>query len=539
MPDKLESFKVIPQGGLYSGDHYLRLSDDFPGASTLLVNFEPSMFGGYRRINGYQKLNDDHPAVGGTNAEGPVLGIFIFYNSFTKQDEIIAARKDADANTYSFYRWVAFSTWTPYSLGAIARVFNDGDFDVTRVRAEQADFGNGNVIMFVDGVNHLLIYDGSDWTEVPNTTPNLQLLSAPSTITIFEDHVFVSGDLSKEGVIAHSAPRNPEDWDVANGAGQLTPGFEVMNLKPFRDNLYVLGRRQIKRVQADVTAGFLTKDVTNNVGTQFKDSLVEIGGDLMFLAPDGFRPIAGTSKIGDVEIETVSKPIRSIASELINRFDTDDLVAVVIPQKNQVRFFFSGSDTIPESAFGIIGGLVTLDSQARWEWATTTGIRASCATSGYVQGKEYVLHGDYDGVVYRQEVGNTFDGEPIVAVYQTPYYDMGETEIRKNYQRLQTFVRPEGPINLQIAISYDWNDSGVKSPANYAREILGFSNVYDSDLAEYDDPLTVYGGGSRPVLQTEIQGSGRSIQATYVSVGEDAPFSIQGLVFEFGVSGRR
>ena len=30
----------------------------------------------------------------------------------------------------------------------------------------------------------------------------------------------------------------------------------------------------------------------------------------MFLAPDGFRPVAGTSRIGDVELETISKPIQ-------------------------------------------------------------------------------------------------------------------------------------------------------------------------------------------------------------------------------------
>jgi hypothetical protein len=30
---------------------------------------------------------------------------------------------------------------------------------------------------------------------------------------------------------------------------------------------------------------------------------LEIGGDLMFLAPDGFRPVAGTSRIGDVRVD--------------------------------------------------------------------------------------------------------------------------------------------------------------------------------------------------------------------------------------------
>jgi len=40
--------------------------------------------------------------------------------------------------------------------------------------------------------------------------------------------------------------------------------------------------------------------------------VVEFGGDLLFLGPDGIRPISGTDKIGDVELATVSKEIQSI-----------------------------------------------------------------------------------------------------------------------------------------------------------------------------------------------------------------------------------
>jgi hypothetical protein len=38
---------------------------------------------------------------------------------------------------------------------------------------------------------------------------------------------------------------------------------------------------------------------------------------------------------------------------------------------------------------------------------------------------------------------------------------------------------------------------------------------------------------------TDVQGSGFSAQATFVTVGQSEPFSIQGLVFEFSVAGRR
>ena len=36
-----------------------------------------------------------------------------------------------------------------------------------------------------------------------------------------------------------------------------------------------------------------------------------------------------------------------------------------------------------------------------------------------------------------------------------------------------------------------------------------------------------------------LQGSGFSTRATFVTVGQSEPYSLQGLVFEFSISGRR
>ena len=56
MPDQIQSYKVICNGGLNSNENHLDLSDNNPGAATRLVNYEVSLFGGYRRINGFQKF---------------------------------------------------------------------------------------------------------------------------------------------------------------------------------------------------------------------------------------------------------------------------------------------------------------------------------------------------------------------------------------------------------------------------------------------------------------------------------------------------
>ena len=326
MADRIDSFKVICSGGLNSNENHLDLSDNKPGAATRLVNYEPSLFGGYRRVEGFELYDADYPEVDDVNnagsAEGKVLGLAIFKDDVSNLTKIIAARKDVGATTYSFYYYTPLIGWRPFTLDhSIVRNTTDGVRTVEKLRHVSFNFGTGNRICFVDGVNPAIVYDGQHWEELRSTgtggnpadaghTTNTgggdQCLDAPALVDVFANHLFLAGDETNRATIAHSAPTSSAspygyyDFTNANAAGQLAAGFDVVQIKPFRDNLFVFGSNGIKKVAADVTSGFVTDQVTANVGCISRDSVLEIGGDLMFLAPDGFRPVAGTARIGDV-----------------------------------------------------------------------------------------------------------------------------------------------------------------------------------------------------------------------------------------------
>ena len=107
--------------------------------------------------------------------------------------------------------------------------------------------------------------------------------------------------------------------------------------------------------------------------------MVELGGDLLFLAPDGIRPIGGTSKIGDVNLETVSKNIQSTVTGVIDAEDLSTLSSVIIRSKSQFRYLFSTS-----SSQGILGALREYQGNISFEFAQTFGIACTCADSGYI-----------------------------------------------------------------------------------------------------------------------------------------------------------
>lgn len=564
MPDNIQSFKLICSGGLNSNENHLDLSDNNPGAATRLVNYEPSLFGGYRRIEGYDEYDPDYGEVtvdGQSTATGKVLGLAIFKDDVSNTTKIIAAREDATGGNYSFYYYTAYIGWRKFTLDhGVTRPMTLNSRTVTKLRHVTFNFGTGNKIVFVDGVNPAIVFDGDHWEELKSTnsggytsgaghTTNTgggdQCLNAPALVDVFKNTLFLAGDTAFGAAIAHSAPTSTADPDgfydftSASGAGQIAAGFDVIQIKPFRDDLFVFGTNGIKKITLDAANTFVTDQVTANVGCVARDSVLEIGGDLMFLSPDGFRPVAGTSRIGDVELETVSKPIQATLVDLIANSDMDTLNGVVIRSKSQIRYFIGDSSIAASDSIGIIGGLTNSSGAIAWEFGELLGIRASCCTSGYIGTTEYILHGDYDGKVYRQENGTSFNGGDIVSIYATPYIDFGETEQRKTLRKINTFIRAEGPFEMLLSMTYDWGDGNVSTPATYSQASTGAPTKYGGRNITYNATNVLYGGSSKPIMTSDIQGSCFAAQATYVTVGQTEPFSIQGMVFEFTMAGRR
>ena len=91
------------------------------------------------------------------------------------------------------------------------------------------------------------------------------------------------------------------------------------------ENIKGLGKDRIKKVVADPTIVFAQQEVTNNIGCIATDSIIELGGDVLFLASDGIRPIQGTATIGDIELETVSKPVQQLLQSLPDTHDLENM----------------------------------------------------------------------------------------------------------------------------------------------------------------------------------------------------------------------
>jgi len=537
MTDKIISQRVICRGGLNTNQNYLELSEQAPGFATMLVNYESSLTGGYRRINGFTSYDAEYAEVTSMAdpAEGPVLGVFGYKNG--NSFRVFAARKQVSGNTYKIYEYTG-TGWTALTTGT-----TQSSIGVVRVRSEAFNTQAESVIIFVDGVNNALAFNGTTWYRLRSVNSGgagspggNQILNAPALVSVFKNHVFLSGDPANPSVVAFSEPENYLSWTAAGGANQMVASFEVQQIKPFRDEIYIFGYNNIKKGIPDVAAGFVLQDVTSNMGCIARDSVFELAGNLVFLSSDGLRIVAGTARIGDVELASISQNIQSTFADIQANYNLEDLKSVVIRDKTQFRLFIGDSQFDTEESYGIIGSLRIRQDGVLWEFGELKGIRASCCWSGYDNTNEIVLHGDYDGCVYVQESGNSFNGNNIRSIFRAPYLDQGDTEIRKTMRTVNTFIKATGSFDMTIGLKFDWDNLYKINPVNYNEMSTGNIVTYDAGF-KYDQGHK-YGSVTQPIIQTNVEGSGFSTQITYVSDGIYAPYTIQGYVLEFSINGR-
>lgn len=513
MPDNLGSFKVFAEGGLNTNRDVLSQGERQPGSATLLVNYEPAITGGYRRISGY---SNDYGTVPGT---GSVLGVAVADGI---NDGILAARKPSAGNNYLHHWDSDAESWTAVTTSGSPTMV-----DVEKVRFLRYNW-SGPKVLLTDGVNPAATYDGTTYTQVTDSNAP----DNPKYAASFAKHMFLAGDSTDDYNLYFSAPLDETDFDPANGAGVINVGFPIVQIKAFRDQLYIFGTTNIKRLEGNNVSDFVLKEVTDDLGCMASDSVVEIAGDLLFLSQDGLRPISGTNKIGDVNLESLSKNIQSVFTDVVFDIDLNGLSSVIIHQKSQVRFFFAAADTQ-----GIIAGF-RQNSQSGaigFEFGQILGISASCADSGYLGQYEFVIHGDSDGKVHRQEQGNDFDGTDIFSVYQTPFLHMQDPEQRKIFYTVATYLRSEGDNQIVLSVLYDYEDFGSLSPTNFDLITENAAAYYNESLY---DSTAVFDGNPAPVKRTNISGSGKSVAFKYVTNDTNASHSIQGLVITFGVGDR-
>jgi len=358
----------------------------------------------------------------------------------------------------------------------------------------------------------------------------------PKRCTIFAERLVVAGQSVSTSTVAYSSRLKPYDFE-ATGSGTIDVGDIIVGIKVFRNTLIIFCKNSIFELTSLDSTPIL-KSITKNIGCIDGNTIQEIGGDLIFLAPDGLRTVAGTARIADVEIGSVSRKILPLINDLLDNIANYTLSSMVIRERSQYRLFYFQSGQADSSQKGIIGTFKFNEQGIpAFEWSNTRGLVVKTCTSDLNTSNEEVkFSADESGYVYLHDSGNSFNGENISGIFQTPDMDYGDNGLRKSLYAVKANIKPEGTQDdLKLRIRYDFASSDVPQPGVFNVGTLAATSLYGS--AVYGSGI--YGAVTLPSKRMVVIGSGFSNSFRFYSNDTNAAYAVNGLFVSFIAGGRR
>jgi hypothetical protein len=512
MATNWQTFPIEFKGGLISNMSPLQQGINAIGSATILQNFEPARSGGYAKIRGFSKV--DTAVIPGT---GRVVGVKVVNPS-----EYIVARSNGSVTEY--HRSTG-SGWT--SLGTAALLG-------TKVRSAEFNFGTGHFIYLVDSINYPALYDDSlNTLSFVTTSTDLQ---GAEQVAVFKNTVF----FSKGSNLYFSAPGDPDDFTAANGGGVINVSHVITGLISFRDQLIIFSRNKIQRLSGSTISDFQLSPITESIGCLDPDTIQEVGGDIMYMSPDGIRLLGATDRIGDFALEVASDPI----ADDVYKFSqsTSNFCSIVIREKAQYRIFAYTESEQSKVARGLLVTKFSDQGTSNLAWGEVSGIKAFVADSKYVDNySEIIIFANEDGYLYQMEQGTDFDGEPVEAIYESPYMPVTDPQIRKTFYKLTTYIDPQGSFEINLAVKYDFtrsNNQNLIQPAATTISSSGLAVSYYGAVTSVFG-TSKYGGELDKVYQNQIIGSGKVIAIRIEDNSTNPAFTLDTVLLEFAQNDRQ
>lgn len=385
-------------------------------------------------------------------------------------------------------------------------------------------------ITFVDGVNPPMRWDGTTFT-VDNSAVS-DVVGAEHVVWFKNQMFYAKGDK-----LGFTAPYTDNDYTAANGAGIIAVGSAITGLIVFREQLIIFSQRKISRLVGNTLADFVLQPITENVGCIDTDTIQEVGGDVMFLGPDGLRLLSATDRIGDFGLAVVSKVIQQEMSNVINT--STSFASVVVKKKSQYRLFGYSNTLSKNNALGVIGTQILGDQTTAIAWSELRGFKVYVADSNYRNKTETIVFSNDTGYVYSMESGYSLDGDPINALFFTPFVPINDPSIRKAFYKLRLYTDPEGNVTMNCNLKFDFDEDGVIQPSS-----IILSNTA-TQVGIYGYPTTTYGVaryGTRlkKVFETQTIGAGFVVSLQFDSSSAvDPPYSLDAAILEYATFDRR
>ena len=397
-----------------------------------------------------------------------------------------------------------------------------------KTRFARYNYTGTEKIAIVDGTNVPALYDNTTFTALNDVPTDV---NGASFVVNFKNQLF----FGKSNLLTFTAPYTDNDFTAAAGSGTISLGATITGLIIFRQQLIIFTETSILQLVGNTIADFNLQPITLDIGCVDTDTIQEVGGDVMFLGPDGLRLLSGTDRIGDFGLGNVSKTIQKEVTSFIST--NTSFASVVIRNKSQYRILGYNTNITQENAQGILGTQFAGQGGEGMAWAETRGIRAYVADSRFYQNIETIVFGNDDGYLYQMEDGNNFDGANIQTTFATPFMPINDPRVRKTFYKAFLYTDPQGSVSfdMSLKLDFDQKDSIQPTQINFANST---GQVAFYGTAEYGSSA-VFSTKLLTLFETQLIGSGFTGSIQFESDSTDPPFSLDAITIEFGINTRR
>lgn len=317
---------------------------------------------------------------------------------------------------------------------------------ITRAAGGTLEFCNANFtgstatkkMYGADGVNLAFEFDGTNY--IPIRTG--MATDKPEHVIEHRGNLY----LSFLGSAQYSGVGDPYAWTVVLGAGEIATGEYITGFQTQRGGaanaslaIYTEGRTYVL-YGTPGASGFELIPSTDDIGA-FAFTMQSIGNDTLNLSNRGIQRLKTTLAFGNFEYASVSHLIQPLMTSKRGL----QTCSTSLRARNQYRVFFNDNTAVTVGLTGDkINGLMPLDY----------GMPVRCVcTAEVADGSEVTMFGSDDGYVYQDNIGTSFDGDPITSWIRFPFNNAKSPRVEKQYRSAILELVVEG--YAQIDVTYD------------------------------------------------------------------------------------
>ncbi len=490
------------------------------GGALTAENYECGLYGGYHRIDGYERFNGmpspSSPSSAGSlpvdiearralitavQGSGKILGVIVYKS-------VVYAFRNNVAGTACVMHKSSATGWqvvtTPVLLPSGSYQFETYNF---------AGTANTLMVFGCDGINPAFQFDGVTFTQISTG----MLVDTPTHIIAHKKHLFLS---FAGGSIQHSAIGTPLVWTPITGAAEIGLGDECTGFsEQAGDALAIFTRSYTFMLYGTSVIDWNLRLFSRTTGA-IKNSMTQLGGITLYADDRGVANLQTTQAFGDFIGDSISQAVTPQFNAIKSG---GSILSLALRDKGQYRLFDANGGAL----------IATFSGRQVSGWTTTKFAHIpSCTVSGDdINGNEIVFFGATDGFVYQMERGTSFDGLPIQAVLRLPFNYINSPRLRKRFRKL--VIETQGASNhviLTFSILFDKGQYTVGRPAlttDYMNSEPTMWNTKNWDTFTWNSDMPTS-------LLADINGTAKNIGIMiYSNLTYELPYDLMGAFIHY------